>query len=56
MAKPNSIELPDCEPIPILYEDRSALAIDKPPGWMFLPVGSDGSDTLIEKYWEGEIE
>lgn len=38
MAKPNSIELPDCEPIPVLYEDRSVLAIDKPPGWMLAPV------------------
>jgi len=32
MAKSNSIELPDCEPIPILYEHWSALAIDKPRG------------------------
>jgi len=38
MAKPNSIELPDCEPFPILYEDRSVIAIDKPRGWMLLPV------------------
>jgi 23S rRNA-/tRNA-specific pseudouridylate synthase len=38
MAKPNSIELPGCEPIPILYEDRSVLAVDKPPGWMLVPV------------------
>src|SRR5579862_2086092 len=38
MAKPDFIELPDCEPIPILYEDRSALAIDKPRGWMLAPV------------------
>lgn len=37
MAKPNSIELPGCEPIPILYEDRSVLAIDKPRGWMLVP-------------------
>jgi 23S rRNA pseudouridine1911/1915/1917 synthase len=37
VAKPNFIELPDCEPIPILYEDRSALAIDKPRGWMLVP-------------------
>src|SRR5208283_348942 len=36
--KPNSIELPDCEPIAILYEDRSVIAIDKPRGWMLLPV------------------
>ncbi|MGD0253528.1 MAG: hypothetical protein ABSC01_12630 [Verrucomicrobiota bacterium] len=33
MAKPNSIELPDCEPIPILHEDRSVIAVDKPRGW-----------------------
>ncbi len=38
MAKPGFIELPDCEPIPILYEDRSVLAVDKPRGWMLLPV------------------
>lgn len=37
MAKPNFIELPDCEPIPILYEDRTVLAIDKPRGWMLVP-------------------
>ncbi|TAK96475.1 MAG: RluA family pseudouridine synthase [Verrucomicrobia bacterium] len=37
MAKPNSIELPGVEPIPILYEDRSVLAIDKPRGWMLVP-------------------
>ena len=37
MPKPNSIELPDCEPIPILYEDRSVIAVDKPYGWMLVP-------------------
>jgi 23S rRNA pseudouridine1911/1915/1917 synthase len=38
MAKPTSIELPDCDPIPILYEDRSIIAVDKPAGWMLVPV------------------
>jgi RluA family pseudouridine synthase len=37
VAKPNFIELPGCEPIPILFEDRSVLAIDKPRGWMLVP-------------------
>ena len=37
MAKPTSIELPGAEPIPILYEDRAVLAIDKPHGWMLVP-------------------
>lgn len=38
MAKPNCVELFDEEPIPILYEDRSVLALDKPPGWMLIPL------------------
>jgi 23S rRNA pseudouridine1911/1915/1917 synthase len=37
MPKPNQIELPTGEKIPILYEDRSVLAIDKPRGWMLVP-------------------
>ncbi len=37
MAKPNFIELPGCEPIQILFEDRSVIAIDKPRGWMLVP-------------------
>jgi 23S rRNA-/tRNA-specific pseudouridylate synthase len=37
VAKPNSIELPGVPPIPILYEDRAVLAIDKPRGWMLVP-------------------
>jgi len=37
VPKPSHIELPTGERIPILYEDRSALAIDKPPGWMLVP-------------------
>jgi RluA family pseudouridine synthase len=37
MARPNSIELPDCKPIRILHEDRAVIAVDKPPGWMLVP-------------------
>ena len=37
MPKPNHIELGDGTSIPILYEDRSVMAIDKPPGWMLVP-------------------
>lgn len=37
MAKPSFIELPGTEPIPILYEDRAVLAIDKSRGWMLVP-------------------
>ena len=37
MAKPNYIELPGCDAIPIIFEDRSVIAIDKPRGWMLVP-------------------
>ena len=37
MAKPKDIELPTGDIIPILYEDRSVIAIDKPRGWMLVP-------------------
>ena len=37
MAKLNLIELPGVKPIPILYEDRAVLAIDKPRHWMLVP-------------------
>jgi len=37
VAKPPHIELADGTLIPILYEDRSVIAIDKPPGWMLAP-------------------
>ena len=37
MATDNFIKLFKEEPIPILYEDRSILAIDKPAGWMLVP-------------------
>lgn len=38
MAKPMYIELSKQDRITILYEDRSILAIDKPTGWMLVPV------------------
>ena len=40
MAKTNYIELGDrrnMQRIPILYEDRAILAVDKPPGWLLVP-------------------
>jgi 23S rRNA pseudouridine1911/1915/1917 synthase len=41
MARPNFIQLGDEVSIPILYEDRSVLAIDKPAGWMLVPYNWD---------------
>jgi len=37
VAKSSHVELGDGTRIPILYEDRSVLVLDKPPGWMLVP-------------------
>lgn len=37
MAKTDYVELTDGTQVPILFEDRSVLAIDKPAGWMLGP-------------------
>jgi RluA family pseudouridine synthase len=55
MAKPNSIELPDCEPIPILHEDRSVIAIDKPRGWMLAPVAWQNTSRNLQAAIESSI-
>ncbi len=36
MAKPKFMELGELQ-IPILYEDRSVIALDKPAGWLLVP-------------------
>ncbi|MGA2801036.1 MAG: RNA pseudouridine synthase [Verrucomicrobiota bacterium] len=55
MARPNYIELPGCEPIPILYEDRSTLAIDKPRGWMLAPVAWQNTSRNLQAAIESSI-
>ena len=48
MPKPSHIELPTGERIPILYEDRSVLAIDKPRGWMLVPFSWQKTDRNLQ--------
>src|SRR5947208_17094191 len=48
MAKPDYIELPGTEPIAILYEDRSVMAIDKPRGWMLVPFSWQKTDRNLQ--------
>jgi RluA family pseudouridine synthase len=55
MAKPNSVELPGCEPIPILFEDRAVLAIDKPRGWMLAPVSWQQTSRNLQAAIESSI-
>ncbi|HXR46355.1 MAG TPA: RluA family pseudouridine synthase [Candidatus Limnocylindrales bacterium] len=55
MAKPDFIELPDCAPIPILYEDRSVIAVDKPRGWMLAPVAWQNTSRNLQAALESSI-
>ena len=55
VPKPNFIELPDCEPITILYEDRAVIAIDKPPGWMLAPVAWQNTSRNLQAAIESSI-
>lgn len=48
MAKPESIQLSRDVFIPILYEDRAIIAIDKPPGWMLVPVSWQRTDRNLQ--------
>jgi RluA family pseudouridine synthase len=55
MPKPNFIELPECEPITILYEDRAVIAIDKPRGWMLAPVAWQNTSRNLHAAIESSI-
>jgi 23S rRNA pseudouridine1911/1915/1917 synthase len=49
MAKPKVIELPTGATIPILYDDRVVLAIDKPAGWMLAPDDWDRTQRNLQR-------
>jgi tRNA pseudouridine32 synthase/23S rRNA pseudouridine746 synthase len=38
VARPDTLELGDGTQIPILYEDRAVVAVDKPAGWLLVPT------------------
>lgn len=48
VARPNFIQLGDEVSIPILYEDRSVMAIDKPVGWMLVPYNWDKTSRNLQ--------
>jgi 23S rRNA pseudouridine1911/1915/1917 synthase len=56
MAKPNCIEFPDGTRIPILYEDRSVLALDKPRHWKLVPFNWQGTDRNLHAALVSSIE
>jgi RluA family pseudouridine synthase len=48
VSKPHYIELANDVRIPILYEDRAVLAIDKPYGWMLVPQSWDKTNRNLQ--------
>src|SRR4051794_13793663 len=55
MAKPQNMELGDGTCIPILYEDRSVLAIDKPAGWLLVPTSWERTARNLQLAIESSI-
>jgi 23S rRNA pseudouridine1911/1915/1917 synthase len=49
MAKPMVIELVSGAAIPILYEDRVVLGVDKPAGWMLAPDDWDRTQRNLQR-------
>jgi len=56
MPKPTFIELTDGTVIPILYEDRSVLAIDKPAGWLLAPDSWDRTGRNLQLALRSSIQ
>lgn len=55
VAKPMHIQFPGLDPIPILFEDRSLLAIDKPAGWMLIPFSWQRTSRNLQAAIESSI-
>ena len=55
VAKPRDIELEDGTVIPILYEDRSVLALDKPAGWLMVPSSWEKTARNLQLALESSI-
>lgn len=55
MAKPLHIQFPGLDPIAILFEDRTVLAIDKPAGWMLIPFTWQRTNRNLQAAIESSI-
>jgi len=55
MAKSPVMELGDGTMIPIIYEDRSVLAIDKPAGWLLIPTSWEQTARNLQLAIESSI-
>jgi RluA family pseudouridine synthase len=55
VAKPPYIELGSGERLPIVYEDRSVIVIDKPTGWMLVPFSWQDTPLNLQAAIESSI-
>jgi RluA family pseudouridine synthase len=55
VAKAREIELGDGTLIPILYEDRSVLVLDKPAGWLMVPTSWEKTGRNLQLALESSI-
>ncbi len=55
MPRSKEIELEDGTTIPILYEDRNVLAVDKPAGWMLAPTHWDRTGRNLQLALESSL-
>jgi RluA family pseudouridine synthase len=55
VAKTREIELADGTVIPILYEDRSVLVLDKPAGWLMVPSSWEKTGRNLQLALESSI-
>jgi RluA family pseudouridine synthase len=55
VAKTREIELADGTAIPILYEDRSVLVLDKPAGWLMVPTSWEKTGRNLQLALESSI-
>jgi RluA family pseudouridine synthase len=55
VAKPLIIELTDGTEMPILYEDRSVMAVDKPAGWVVSAEWQTNPDTNLQLFLQASL-
>lgn len=55
MAKPRVIRLPDGQTMPVLFEDRSVMAVDKPPGWIVSANWKSNPEQNLQLFLESSI-
>lgn len=51
----SQIELPDGRPLAILYENRSVLALDKPPGWLLAPESWQRTSRNLQSFLAASV-